>query len=285
MSSITKVTPDGTPQNAAGPPRGSPPRRPVSLRTIAKSIRRGEKFACLTCYDATTARWLERAGVPVLLVGDTAAEMILGLPGTIHAPLELLIMLTAAVKRGAPNTLVMADMPFMSYQADEAEGLRNAGRFMTEGRADVVKLEVDRSFAGLVEKMARAGVPVVADESVASLEDAWLARGFDACDAATLKLAKVGGIGAAMEIAGVLPAYLSSALDGPIGIAAAAHLAQALPSSGFASGLAQGLATAELFAVETAKTAALLDGGSISPPDGPGLGVVLDEAVLESLRI
>lgn len=162
MSTITTVSSGGASQDAAGPPRGSPPRRPVSLRTIAKSIQRGEKFACLTCYDATTARWLERAGVPVLLVGDTAAEMILGLPGTIHAPLELLIMLTAAVKRGAPNTLVMADMPFMSYQADEAEGLRNAGRFMTEGRADVVKLEVDRSFAGLVEKMARAGVPVVA---------------------------------------------------------------------------------------------------------------------------
>ena len=136
--------------------------RPVTLRTIARIVERGEKFACLTCYDATTARWLERAGVPVLLVGDTAAEMILGLPGTIYAPLDFLITITAAVKRGAPNTLVMADMPFMSYQADDAEGVRNAGRFMTEGLADCVKLEVDRSFATLVEKMARAGVPVIA---------------------------------------------------------------------------------------------------------------------------
>jgi 3-methyl-2-oxobutanoate hydroxymethyltransferase len=136
--------------------------QPVTLRTLARWVKQNEKFACLTCYDATSARWLQQAGVPVLLVGDTAAEMILGLPGTIHAPLEFLITLTAAVKRGAPNCFVIGDMPFMSYQADEAEGLRNAGRFMTQGTADAVKLEVDRNFAPLVEKMARAGVPVVA---------------------------------------------------------------------------------------------------------------------------
>ncbi len=136
--------------------------KPVTLRTIAKMAQAGEKFACLTCYDFITARWLQQAGVPVLLVGDTAAEMILGLPGTIHAPLEFLLALTAAVKRGAPNCLVVGDMPFMSYQAEEAEGVRNAGRFLTEGMADAVKLEVDRTFAPLVEQMARAGVPVIA---------------------------------------------------------------------------------------------------------------------------
>lgn len=147
---------------AAPLPPIAPLTKPITLRTIAKWVRAGEKFACLTCYDATTARWLQQAGVPVLLAGDTAAEMILGLPSTIHAPLEVLMALTAAVKRGAPNCLVIADMPFMSYQAEEAEGLRNAGRFMTVGMADAVKLEVDGSFAPLVEKMARAGVPVVA---------------------------------------------------------------------------------------------------------------------------
>lgn len=125
-------------------------------------MREGKRFAALTCYDATMARWLERAGVPVLLVGDTAAEMVLGYPNTLHAPLDFLVLLTAAVKRGAPRTLVMADMPFLSYQCDEAEGIRNAGRFMTEGTADVVKLEVDASFAPLVSKMSRAGIPVVA---------------------------------------------------------------------------------------------------------------------------
>ena len=138
------------------------PGKPVTLRTLRRFVKDGRKFACLTCYDATTARWLERAGVPLLLVGDTAAEMILGHPGTIHAPLDFLLTLTAAVRRGAPNCFLMGDMPFMSYQADDAEALRNAGRFLTEGMADAVKIEVDRSFTGLVEKMARAGIPVVA---------------------------------------------------------------------------------------------------------------------------
>lgn len=136
--------------------------QPWTLRRLLKHVRSGQRFAALTCYDATTARWLERAGVPMLLVGDTAAEVILGLPSTIHMPLEVSLVLTAAVKRGAPRTLVMGDMPFLSYQADEATAIRNAGRFLVEGLADFVKLEVDRSFAPLVAKMTRAGVPVVA---------------------------------------------------------------------------------------------------------------------------
>ena len=144
------------------PAAPSPPSKPVTLKTIHKFVERNEKFSCLTCYDATTARWLQRAGVPVLLIGDTAAEMILGYPSTIHAPLDFLLTLTAAVKRGAPRTFIMGDMPFMSYQADDAEGLRNAARFLTDGMADSVKIEVDRSFVPLVEKMARAGIPVVA---------------------------------------------------------------------------------------------------------------------------
>jgi len=138
-----------------------PLEKPVTVRTIEQMASRGERFAALTCYDATTARWLQEAGIPMLLVGDTAAEMILGLPSTIHAPLEFMITITAAVRRGAPKCLVMADMPFMSYQADVAEAMRNAGRFMTEGMADAVKLEVDRSHVPLVERMASAGVPTV----------------------------------------------------------------------------------------------------------------------------
>lgn len=135
---------------------------PVTLKTLRRMARDGEPFACLTCYDATSARRLERAGVPVLLVGDTAAEVVLGFERTIDMPLDVLLALTAAVKRGAPRTFVMGDMPFMSYQADEAEGVRNAGRFLVEGRADCVKVEADASFAPLVSRMARAGVPVCA---------------------------------------------------------------------------------------------------------------------------
>ncbi len=134
--------------------------RPVTLRTLRRMAERGEPFACLTCYDATTAHWLERAGVHLMLVGDTAAEVVLGYDSTIHMPLDIAVALTAAVKRGAPSTVVMGDMPFMSYHTDENDAVRNAARFLTEGLADLVKLEADASFAPLIAKMARAGIPV-----------------------------------------------------------------------------------------------------------------------------
>ncbi len=136
--------------------------RPINLRQLCRMARNQTRFTCLTCYDATTARWLQEAGIEVLLVGDTAAEVILGLPETIHAPLDFMILLTAAVKRGAPKCMVMADMPFMSYQVDDAQAMQNAGRFLTEGQADLVKLEVDQRFTGTVEHLARGGIPVVA---------------------------------------------------------------------------------------------------------------------------
>lgn len=140
----------------------SPKAEPVTLRDLRRWRREGTPFPCLTAYDATMARWLSRAGVPVLLVGDSAGEVVLGHPSTIHTPLEFLLTITAAVKRGAPNAFVMADMPFMSYHLNDDQAVENAGRFMTEGLADAVKLEVDRSFAPLVSRMTRAGIPVVA---------------------------------------------------------------------------------------------------------------------------
>lgn len=143
------------PQAARGSSR---PR--LTLSTLARMAREGEAFACMTCYDYSTARYLSAGGVHVLLVGDTAAEVILGHSRTIDMPLDVLLALTAGVKRGAPDTVVMGDMPFMSYQADEAQAIRNAGRFLTEGLADVVKIEADDSFAPLVAKMVRAGIPM-----------------------------------------------------------------------------------------------------------------------------
>jgi 3-methyl-2-oxobutanoate hydroxymethyltransferase len=139
-----------------------PSSQPVTLKKILRRVSEGERFACLTCYDATTARWLAQAGVPMLLVGDSAAQMVLGRDSTIHAPLDFMIQITAAVKRGAPGCVVMADMPFMSYQASDEQAVINAGRFMTEGLADLVKVEVDGRYGGLVALLARAGIPVVA---------------------------------------------------------------------------------------------------------------------------
>jgi 3-methyl-2-oxobutanoate hydroxymethyltransferase len=134
----------------------------VTLRTLSRMAQTGEVFACLTCYDATMARLLERAGVHVLLVGDTAAEVVLGFDKTIHMPLDVSVALTAGVKRGAAHTVVMADMPFLSYHTGVGEAVRNAGRYLTEGLADVVKIEADASMAPVVGAMAAAGIPVCA---------------------------------------------------------------------------------------------------------------------------
>jgi o-succinylbenzoate synthase len=130
----------------------------------------------------------------------------------------------------------------------------------------------------------RSGVPVAADESVTSVDDARAALETHACDLATVKLAKVGGIAAALAIADVVPVYLSSALDGPVGIAAAVHAAQLLPRSGAASGLAHGLATLELFEQSVASAVELL-GPVLEPTDAPGFGVEIDEAALAKVRI
>jgi len=116
----------------------------------------------LTCYDATTARWLWRAGLRCMLVGDTAAQIVFGFDSTLPVKLAPMIELTAAVRRGAPDALVMADMPFGSYQASADDAVANAVAFLADGGADCVKLEVDRTFGRLVERLSHAGVPVVA---------------------------------------------------------------------------------------------------------------------------
>ncbi|MHC4976012.1 MAG: 3-methyl-2-oxobutanoate hydroxymethyltransferase [Planctomycetota bacterium] len=193
-------------------------RRKVTLRTVAKMAQKGERFACLTCYDATTATWLDEAEVPVLLVGDTAAEIVLGFDSTIHMPLDIAVALTAAVRRGAPHTLVMADMPFMSYQAGEDEAIRNAGRFMTEGHADIVKLEADASFAPLVARMTRAGVPICghvgAKPQQVGLTGGYASRGKTAAEAQQIVTDAIAleQAGASMLLVEAVPEEVAQAL-------------------------------------------------------------------------
>ena len=141
-----------------------------------------------------------------------------------------------------------------------------------------------RTIEETADLRARTSVPLVLDESVATEDDAARAFGLGACDAVTLKLAKVGGPHAALRVAARAPAYLSSALDSPLGIAAALHAAQALPASGFAAGLAHGLATSSLFADNLAAEAKL-GGPEIAPPPGAGLGVEIDDDALRRLSI
>jgi L-alanine-DL-glutamate epimerase-like enolase superfamily enzyme len=128
-------------------------------------------------------------------------------------------------------------------------------------------------------------VAIAADESLVGADDADALTAAGACDLATVKLAKCGGIVAALEIAARLPIYLSSALDGPVGIAAAAHAFQALPAEPPAGGLAQGLATQELFSDGVAAAGATLEGARLAPGEEPGLGVEIDELALARHRL
>lgn len=142
-----------------------------------------------------------------------------------------------------------------------------------------------RTLAELAEVAAATPIRVAADESVERGKDARRAAAAGACEMAAVKLAKVGGIGEANGIASELPIYLSSALDGPFGIAAAVHAAQVLPFEGAAAGLAHGLATQPLFAATIAARECSLEGDLLRPPPGPGLGVELDEDALAAHRI
>ena len=141
-----------------------------------------------------------------------------------------------------------------------------------------------RTLEELAEVRSRSGAGIVADESVNDLEQARRGIALGAVDAVTLKLAKVGGVGAATEIAAAVPAYLSSALDSAVGIAAAAQAAQVLSARQFAAGLAHGLATSVLFTDNVADTAHL-NGPSLTLDDRPGLGVEVDEDAIERLRL
>jgi L-alanine-DL-glutamate epimerase-like enolase superfamily enzyme len=136
---------------------------------------------------------------------------------------------------------------------------------------------------GLARVRRGARNPIAADESVVDADDARRAVEMGACDLATVKLAKSGGIAAALEVAREIPVYLSSALDGPVGIAAAAHTAQVLPGGG--AGVAHGLATQRLLAATVAARGPELDGALLRVPDEPGLGVEIDELALARHRL
>src|SRR6202167_3124565 len=134
----------------------------VTVRDIAAAKARGEKWPMLTAYDARTAGVFDEAGIPVLLVGDSAAMVIYGHDSTIPVTVDDLIPLTAAVVRGTSRALVVADLPFGSYHASSAAALAAATRFLKETGAHAVKLEGGRRVAHQVEDMVAAGIPVMA---------------------------------------------------------------------------------------------------------------------------
>ena len=135
--------------------------RRVTVRDIAAAKERGERWPMLTAYDAMTGRVFDEAGIPVLLVGDSAAMVVYGYDSTLPVTVDDLIPLTAAVVRGTSRAMVVADLPFGSYQAGTAEALHSAGRFMKEAGAHAVKLEGGRRVLPQVEALVASGIPVM----------------------------------------------------------------------------------------------------------------------------
>ena len=122
---------------------------------------RGEKMTFLTAYDYPLASFAEQAGVEMLLVGDSLGMVVYGLPGTIPVTMDEMIIHSRAVRRGAPNTFVIGDMPFMSYQSSVEKAVENAGRFLKEAEMDAIKLEGGRRVEKQIKAIVEAGIPVM----------------------------------------------------------------------------------------------------------------------------
>ena len=140
---------------------GGPSDRRVTIRDLQAAKVRGERWAMLTAYDVTSAEIFDAAGIPVLLVGDSAANVVFGYDSTLPVTMDEMVPLVRAVSRGAHRALVVADMPFGSYQAGPADALADAARFMKEGRAHAVKLEGGARVVPQVSALVTAGVPVM----------------------------------------------------------------------------------------------------------------------------
>lgn len=141
---------------------GGPPTRRVRTRDLLAAKERGERWAMLTSYDQYTAGIFDAAGIPVLLVGDSAANNVYGYPTTIPVTVAELLPLVRAVVRATQRTLVVGDLPFGSYEEGPTQALRTGVRFFKEGGCHAVKLEGGRRVAAQVAALTTAGIPVMA---------------------------------------------------------------------------------------------------------------------------
>src|SRR5512143_3472541 len=136
-------------------------RKRVTIPTLHAKKQRGEPITMITAYDYPGALAVDEAGVDLILVGDSLGMVVLGYDSTVPVTMDEMIIHTAAVKRGTKYAHIVGDMPFLSYQADVKEAIRNAGRFLKEGGADSVKLEGGAAMAPVVKALVEAGIAVM----------------------------------------------------------------------------------------------------------------------------
>lgn len=133
----------------------------ITTTKLTEMKKAGEKIAALTCYDAPTAKMLDESGIDIALVGDSVGMVVLGYENTIPVTLEEMLYHTKAARRGLKRSLLVVDMPFLSYEADAREATRNAGRLIKEGGAEAVKLEGGLAVASIVKALVSANIPVM----------------------------------------------------------------------------------------------------------------------------
>ena len=133
----------------------------VTISDIKDMKARGEKIPMITAYDYTSARIVDESGIPLILVGDSLGQVMLGYDSTVPVTMDEMIHHTKAVARGTRNALIVGDMPFMSYQTGSTDALRNAARFLQEAGAQTVKLEGGVAMASTVQRLVSSGIPVM----------------------------------------------------------------------------------------------------------------------------
>ncbi|HZA08512.1 3-methyl-2-oxobutanoate hydroxymethyltransferase [Mycobacterium sp.] len=199
------------------------PRSKVRTHHLQKMKAEGHKWAMLTAYDYSTARVFDDAGIPVLLVGDSAANVVYGYDTTVPVTIDELIPLVRGVVRGAPHALVVADMPFGSYEAGPADALASATRFMKEAGAHAVKLEGGERVADQIAALTAAGIPVMAHigftpQSVNTLGGFRVQGRGDAAEQTIADAIAVQEAGAFSVVMEMVPAELATQITGKLTI-------------------------------------------------------------------
>jgi 3-methyl-2-oxobutanoate hydroxymethyltransferase len=204
----------------------------LPLTEIAEMKRRGQKIVMVTAYDAPGGRLADAAGVDLILVGDSAAMVVLGHDSTVPATVDEMLVLTRAVTRGAARPLVVADMPFGSFQVSDEDALENAIRFVKEGGADAVKLEGAGATLSRVRTIVDAGIPVMGHIGLTP-QSATMLGGFKAQGRTAAKARRLFFDAQALERAGCFSLVLEAV---PAPVAARITETVSIPTIGIGAG-------------------------------------------------
>jgi 3-methyl-2-oxobutanoate hydroxymethyltransferase len=204
----------------------------LALTELVEMKRRGDKIVMVTAYDAPGARFADAAGIDIILVGDTAAMVVLGHESTVPVSMDEMLFMTRTVARAARRSIVVGDMPFGTYQVSDDDSVRNAVRFVKEGGADVVKLEGAGPSLSRVRAIVGAGIPVMGHIGLTP-QSATMLGGFKAQGRTAAKARQLLADAQALEAAGCFSLVLEA-----VPAAVAAHITETLtiPTIGIGAG-------------------------------------------------